>query len=102
MGGDEFLVVLEDVSEEKDVTLYAERLVAEICEPVHLGRETLRVGVSVGVAISSEAGDEPEALTRAAAIAMFSAKGDGGSRVRPYHPSMATDRAAAARRPSSR
>jgi len=88
MGGDEFLLLLEDVSDEKNVTLYAERLVAAICEPVPIGGDELSVGASLGVAISPDAGATPEELTRSADIAMFSAKCDGGSRVHAFRSSM--------------
>jgi len=83
-GGDEFMVLLEDVHEEKDVVLYAERLVSAICAPIRIGANELHVGASIGIAIAPAAGDEPEQLTRSADIAMFAAKNAGGSRVHVF------------------
>ncbi len=84
MGGDEFLVLLEDVREEKDVVLYAERLAHVLCEPVVVGNDALRVGASVGIAFAPRDGITPEDLSRAADIAMFSAKKEGGNGVHVY------------------
>lgn len=102
MGGDEFLLLLEDVSDEKNVALYAERLATAICEPVSIGGDELTVGASVGIAISPDAGETPEELTRSADIAMFSAKSDGGNRVHAFRSSMSAGFSDATPLPTSR
>jgi diguanylate cyclase (GGDEF)-like protein len=92
MGGDEFLVHLEDVIDEKNVKFYAERIVASIREPVFSNSEMLHVGASAGVALSPEACEiDAGQLARAADVAMYSAKQAGGNRVHVYDPSVLGD-----------
>lgn len=100
MGGDEFLVLLEDFTDSENVRLYADRLVSALCQPVELNGERLGVGASVGVAISPEAGADAAELTRAADTAMYSAKESGGSRVHVYDPSMVMERKSVADLPA--
>jgi len=95
MGGDEFLVLLEDIGDSESVEKFAERLVATIREPVKLRGEALRVGASAGVAICPEAGGDSTQLTRAADLAMYAAKAAGGGRVHAYEPTAAGQQEAA-------
>jgi len=92
MGGDEFLVLLEDVSDTRSVEIFAERLVETVLQPVWLRGEAPHVGASAGVAICPDAANDPTRLTRAADLAMYSAKAAGGGRVQAYDPSMLVER----------
>jgi diguanylate cyclase (GGDEF)-like protein len=82
-GGDEFVVLLEDIGEAKHAALFAERLL------VRIGDDTRpRVGpawdvrASVGVACFPDDGDGADALMHASDLAMYRAKSDGGHAVR--------------------
>lgn len=76
IGGDEFVVVAYDVTDEQAGEV-ADRLVAAVGEPVALGGSELVVTVSVGVAAGD--GDAAEVLDRADA-AMYRAKRGGRNR----------------------
>jgi diguanylate cyclase (GGDEF)-like protein len=81
-GGDEFAVLLEDVSGEQDATRLAERLTSSLAEPFVLGRSEHFVSASIGISIGY--GDEkPETLIRDADVALYQAKerGRGGFEV---------------------
>ena len=77
-GGDEFVILLEDVARVPDATEVAARVVAALAQPILVDGERLVVGASVGVTLSASASDRPEALLREADIAMYLAKGNGG------------------------
>src|SRR6185369_9359725 len=49
-GGDEFVVLCEDI-EPEIASKVAERVVAAVARPMHIGSATLHVTVSVGIAV---------------------------------------------------
>jgi len=88
-GGDEFAVLLTDVYSESDVTLVADRIVAELSQPVDLLGHEVRLGVSVGIAIDEDGSQSPEDLLRAADVAMYDAKAKGKGRWALFEAEMA-------------
>ncbi|GGK04851.1 sensor domain-containing diguanylate cyclase [Pseudomonas matsuisoli] len=83
LAGDEFTVLLEDVSGGQDsAARIAEKLLAAIAEPVPLSEGEASVGASIGVAISDP--DDtlvPEEWVKAADTAMYDAKRTGKGRI---------------------
>ncbi|HUW40992.1 MAG TPA: GGDEF domain-containing protein [Rectinemataceae bacterium] len=75
MGGDEFTVLLEQVSRTEDAALVAEKIGAAIAEPIALpdGR-TCSVRASVGLAIFPDDAGDGEALLRFADASMYERK----------------------------
>ena len=73
LGGDEFVVLVEDATGEALGRL-AERLQAAIALPVPVGGLHLRVGASVGSALSHAGEDDPQGLLSAADARMYLAK----------------------------
>ncbi|HLP98035.1 MAG TPA: diguanylate cyclase [Sideroxyarcus sp.] len=69
-GGDEFIVLMEDINQE-DLQLLIERLRSEIEAPVVFEEKTLRVGVSVGVAICPSSGATLDQILKAADHQMY-------------------------------
>ncbi len=51
-GGDEFLILQNSVSDEKDATLLAEKIISVIGQPYMIEGQTLEVGASIGIALS--------------------------------------------------
>jgi diguanylate cyclase (GGDEF)-like protein len=49
-GGDEFLVLLDDITAGPGLDGLVERISTAVCEPYHLGERVARVGVSIGTA----------------------------------------------------
>ena len=80
MGGDEFVIVMEDLSEPSSLQPVAERIVAEIARPVVVKHIEVTVGASVGISYSRNGQDQVEPLLRDADLAMYRAKdaGKGG------------------------
>jgi len=77
MGGDEFVLVLPNISDEQQVSTIAERVLCEISAPYHINSINLRVTASVGIAISSGAAEMPLQLIQWADSAMYQAKHEG-------------------------
>ena len=77
-GGDEFVVICEQLATSGDASGVAERLVSEISRPYLLpDGDTAQLGVSIGVAVTDEDVD-PRALVEAADQARYRAKRSGG------------------------
>jgi PleD family two-component response regulator len=74
MGGDEFTVLLGEISAERDASLVAERIQDELSAPFTIDGECVRVSASVGVAVSNIAHNSAEEVLRAADAAMYRAK----------------------------
>jgi diguanylate cyclase (GGDEF)-like protein len=88
LGGDEFAVLLQDA--EHTAHTVAQRLIAQVSEPIALGARTTRVGASVGLAFA--AGDtSAERLAQQADIAMYAAKSKGKNQVQAFDPSLLQD-----------
>ena len=77
-GGDEFVILCEDVSGERQAIAIAERIAAELDAPFTVGGDEVFVRTSVGIALATEPGARPEALIRDADAAMYRAKERGG------------------------
>ncbi len=79
LGGDEFVVVVEDLLVTDTIELVVERVQSSFDPPFPVAGRDLRVGVSLGVLVTSEGGD-PRALLRDADTAMYTAKTQGRGR----------------------
>jgi len=83
IGGDEFVIVAEELSLAAGPELIAERLLEGLREPFELGAERdTRMSVTVTASIGIAMGDRssPDELLRDADIAMYRAKWDGKNR----------------------
>ncbi len=77
-GGDEFVILCEDIAGEQHAIEVAERLAESLRAPFTLGSEEVFVHVSMGIALASDDDARPEALIRDADAAMYRAKDRGG------------------------
>ena len=75
LGGDEFVVVLPATPLEGAVET-ARAICAAISEPMAIGSEEHRVGVSVGIAVYPTHGTDADSVLAAADVAMYEAKRD--------------------------
>ena len=75
-GGDEFAVLLED-ADEAFARHIGDRVVAAVAEPLEVASAVVRLGVSVGIALSKPGDDVDDVIGRADA-AMYEAKRSGG------------------------
>ena len=95
-GGDEFVVVLDQLSHADDVHAVAQRLVTVLCQPYGVDDFQLHCGVSLGLVLPAQCGGDADAVLRDASIAMAEAKRAGGARYKVFEPAMrerATQRA---------
>jgi diguanylate cyclase len=76
-GGDEFMILCEDVSEQQDVINIAERILHTIEAPFVVHEEHLAVQASMGIAVADGQSDTAESLIRNADAAMYDAKQAG-------------------------
>lgn len=88
-GGDEFALLLEDVTEHEAVAL-TQRLLDHLAAPVTIAGHPVALGASVGVVLHSGAGESQE-LVRAADVAMYAAKDAGRGRYEIFCPEMAKE-----------
>jgi diguanylate cyclase (GGDEF)-like protein/PAS domain S-box-containing protein len=89
LSGDEFTVLLEDVSGEADAIAVAERIARALAVPVMLqGREVV-VTASIGVAISMTGGGSQD-LLREADLAMYRSKATGKARCSLFNADLET------------
>jgi diguanylate cyclase (GGDEF)-like protein len=79
MGGDEFLVLVSDITAEHALAI-GQRIIETVAIPYELGDGvSASVGVSVGIAMSPDHGSDAEALLRIADAALYEAKSSGKS-----------------------
>jgi diguanylate cyclase (GGDEF)-like protein len=84
LGGDEFAIIQVDVAEQLGAERLAERIIASISEPFHLSGEEVRVGVSIGIVLTSEPDCAAADLRRKADIALYQAKANGRGRLQVF------------------
>jgi diguanylate cyclase len=80
-GGDEFVILCEDIFDDQDAVAVAERVLKAFSLPFHLAHGETTATASIGIAVTSEPLQDPEDLIRDADAAMYRAKGAGGARV---------------------
>lgn len=80
LGGDEFVVICENVQSAEDAQDLAKRLLEGLDTPMYLEDRAVRVGASIGIALSRGT-DDATTLIRQADAAMYRAKAEGRNRV---------------------
>ena len=73
-GGDEFVVIVDDIKDVQQATRAAERLQAELIEPVVIDDQEIVTSACIGIAMSDVSRTRPEDYLRDADIAMYRAK----------------------------
>ena len=94
VGGDEFAIVIEDLSDPESAALSASRVVEAFRVPFTLAAGEVTVTASVGIATTARATTAEEVL-RHADLAMYAAKRAAKSTWRAYAPGMSGPAAAA-------
>ena len=86
-GGDEFVVLLEEVEGPEEAMLVAQRVTEELGRPFALEGQEIFLSVSVGIGLGDTHTKTPEYLLRDADTAMYRAK-EGRSGYRIFEPAM--------------
>lgn len=77
-GGDEFLIFIPFIKEEKDAVYVAERLIEKVKSPVKINKDTINPSVSIGISIYPIHGKSSKELLVRADKALYDAKDIGG------------------------
>jgi diguanylate cyclase (GGDEF)-like protein len=78
IGGDEFIILLPEITSSDDCRIISEKVLASLSEEFTLKGSSARIGASIGVAIHSAGKDETlDDLTRRADNAMYEVKNSG-------------------------
>jgi diguanylate cyclase (GGDEF)-like protein/PAS domain S-box-containing protein len=80
MGGDEFTLLLEEVSDPSNALRVAKRILLAVAEPLVIDGHEVRTSASVGIALSKSTHKHALDLLRDADVAMRRAKAMGGAR----------------------
>ncbi len=84
VGGDEFILVLDDVGTEENAAQVAKKIIAELSVPFDLQGKTSRVGASIGISIFPDDANDSVNLVKRADTAMYLAKQSGKNTCRFY------------------
>jgi diguanylate cyclase (GGDEF)-like protein len=88
VGGDEFVVVMENCWNAADISACAQRLVEQLSAPYLLDQKDCHVTLSIGISIFPADGSDSQSLLKAADVAMYRAKEMGRNNYQYYLPSM--------------
>ena len=91
IGGDEFLVLVEELREVRDSALVAQRLLEALNRPFAVDGHNLSVTVSIGITTSEGGYTDTGDMIRDADAAMYRAKAEGGARYAMFDPAMHQD-----------
>jgi EAL domain-containing protein (putative c-di-GMP-specific phosphodiesterase class I) len=88
MAGDEFTVLLENISDPSDAMRVANRIQAAVATPLVADGREMHASVSIGIALSTTEHERAEDFLQDADIAMRRAKARGGSRCEVFEEEM--------------
>ncbi|MDP9082562.1 MAG: diguanylate cyclase [Pseudomonadota bacterium] len=77
-GGDEFLILLTDITHPTDVVQIAVKLIAALGPPIRIDEHILRLTASIGISLFPNDGEVAATLIERADSAMYRAKRSGG------------------------
>lgn len=84
IGGDEFVVVLQDLDGQFQVETVAQKLMQQGNDPVEIANASLPLGMSIGIASYPRDGDDFDQLLSRADTAMYGSKQNGKARYQFY------------------
>ncbi len=87
-GGDEFAILLSNISNPEDAVLVAERILEDLTLPFDLRKNSSFTSASIGIALSTSGYDRPEDILRDADTAMYRAKENGKGRYEMFDKDM--------------
>jgi diguanylate cyclase (GGDEF)-like protein len=91
VGGDEFVVLIEDLGEPDNAMQICEKIHTAMRTPFSEGKAEMQVTTSIGIAIYPNDGDSVESLLHSADAAMYEVKRSGRNGYRYFEPAMNTN-----------
>ena len=92
MGGDEFMVILEDVKDTEDVSLVAQKMLDNLHEPLIIKGNPFFISCSIGISLYPNDGGVMKTLIQNADAAMYKSK-EMGRNIYQYYTVEMTERA---------
>lgn len=89
-GGDEFLILLNEMEHPEDAVRVAEKILTAINYPISVNNTELVLGGTIGIACYPDDGEDMESLMRCADTAMYFAKNTGRNRYQFYSEEMSS------------
>ncbi|SNS92157.1 diguanylate cyclase (GGDEF) domain-containing protein [Noviherbaspirillum humi] len=86
LGGDEYVVLMEQVHGEEEVILVADRVMASFGERFQLSMTQHAIGASIGISLFPRDASDAQELLKHADIAMYEAKKNGKGNYRFFQP----------------
>jgi len=87
-GGDEFVLLLNDVAGPEGIAAVARRCVDSLAEPLELDGQEIRITPSIGISVCPNDGDTLDTLVKNADTAMYHAKAAGRNQYRFFEAEM--------------
>jgi diguanylate cyclase (GGDEF)-like protein/PAS domain S-box-containing protein len=87
-GGDEFVVLLEDLVDEEDAITVTERILEELREPFRVEGRDVSASASIGVVLGDRTYESADHCLRDADVAMYRAKARGKATYEVFRPEM--------------
>ncbi len=84
LGGDDFAVILTDISQEEEISRVTHKILAAIAEPVPVESHQLTVTCSIGISLFPRDGEDATTLLKNADAAMYQAKDQGRNGIQYY------------------
>lgn len=88
LGGDEFIILVEDFNDLKQLEILAHKILATVILPFNIMEEECRVTASVGISVFPKDGQDEQSLMKNADIAMYFAKEEGKNNFQFYSDSI--------------
>ena len=88
VGGDEFAILLPEISRVQDAVDVADRVLDGLRQPLAIEQRELHTTISMGIALYPDDAEEADTLLRSAAVAMYRTKEQGGDNYQLYAPAM--------------
>ncbi len=89
LSGDEFMVVIEHMSDLETPQRVATKLLGEICRPINIEGHEIHITGSIGISLFPDDASDTESLLRNADMAMYCAKNIGKNTFQPFTNDMA-------------
>jgi diguanylate cyclase (GGDEF)-like protein/PAS domain S-box-containing protein len=87
-GGDEFVILLSEVTRAQDAAVSAEKILLAVRTPHHIDQHGLHLTASIGIVTYPDDGTDAETLMKNADFAMYHAKDSGRNNYQFFKPDM--------------
>jgi diguanylate cyclase (GGDEF)-like protein/PAS domain S-box-containing protein len=87
-GGDEFVILLSEVTHAEDAGVAADKILTAVSEPHRIEQQDVHITVSIGIGVYPEDGVDAETLLKNADVALLHAKTHGRSNHRFFQAGM--------------